>query len=120
MIDVLRYGSQQRLPSGTVRFEGVQLGSEVSFFLVHAVPGSGSALHVHPYTETWIVRRGTAEFTVGAEREQAHAGDIVVGPANTPHRFVNVGQEPLELICIHPSDRILQQNFQEKTEGQPA
>ncbi len=118
MIDVLRHESQQRLPSGTVRFEGRELGSDVSFFLVHAAPGRGSALHVHPYTETWIVRSGMAEFTVGAEQTRANAGDIVVGPANLPHRFVNVGRETLELVCIHPCDRILQQNLQDQTEGQ--
>ena len=118
MIGVVRRESQHRLRSGTVRFEGRELGSSVSLFLVHAAPGRGSELHTHPYTETWIVRSGTAEFTVGTEREYAHAGDIVVGPANMPHRFLNVGQEPLELVCIHPCERILQQNFHEQTKGQ--
>jgi len=92
----------------TARFEGYRHGSEVSFFMVDNEPGEGPGLHVHPYTETWIVRRGEAEFTVGQERFRAGAGDIAVGPAGIPHRFVNVGTGRLEIVCIHANDRIEQ------------
>ena len=95
-------------PSRTARFDGVAHGSPVSFFLVENEPGQGSALHVHPYIETWIVRSGEVEFTVGQEKLRARGGDIVVGPAGVPHKFVNVGTGQLELVGIHASDRILQ------------
>jgi mannose-6-phosphate isomerase-like protein (cupin superfamily) len=94
--------------SRTIRFDGCEHGSGVSFFLVDNEPGQGPGLHVHPYTETWIVRSGEAEFTVGAESVRAGAGAILVGPAGVPHRFVNVGEGRLEILCIHAHDRIVQ------------
>lgn len=111
MFMVRRHQEPQPGQSRTVRFEGRDYGGPVSMFLVDAEPGRGSGLHVHPYTETWVVRKGEAEFTVGGERTRAHAGDIVVAAANVPHRFENVGAERLEIICIHPSDTIVQENL---------
>lgn len=97
--------------SPTVRFEGKGYGSPVSMFITDSAPGTGSQLHVHPYRETWVVRKGAAEFLVGDERLRAFAGDIVVAPADVPHRYLNVGTEQLELVCIHPSDTIRQQDL---------
>lgn len=31
----------------------------------------------------------------------ARPGDIVVGAANIPHKFLNVGDGRLEVICTH-------------------
>lgn len=93
----------------TVRFDGQSLGGPVSFFLVDVGPGTGSALHIHPYSETWVIRDGEAEFEVGGETARASSGDIIVAAANTPHRFTNVGADRLRLICIHPHDTIVQQ-----------
>lgn len=104
---------QEPLPgqSRTVRFEGRDYGGKVSLFLVDAEPGRGSGLHVHPYSETWVVRKGEAEFTVGEDTTRAYPGDIVVAAADIPHRFLNVGAGRLELVCIHPSDTIMQENL---------
>jgi quercetin dioxygenase-like cupin family protein len=109
MFKILRHQEPQPGQSRTVRFEGRDFGSQVSFFLVDNEPGQGPALHVHPYSETWAVRKGEAEFTVGENKTRAYAGDIVVVAANVPHRFENVGTGRLELVCIHPSDTIVQE-----------
>ena len=77
----------------------------VSFIWVEAQPGEGPRLHRHPYAETFILLEGTATFTVGHEQIMAHAGDIVVGPANVPHRFVNTGTGILRQIDIHDAAR---------------
>ncbi|GAB1583590.1 cupin domain-containing protein [Phyllobacterium phragmitis] len=111
MFRIHRHQEPQPGQSRTVRFEGRDFDGPVSFFLVDAEPGRGSVLHVHPYTETWIVRKGEAEFTVGDDRTRAYPGDIVVAAANVPHRFENVGAQRLELVCIHPSDTIVQKNL---------
>ena len=108
MLMVRRHQIPQPGMGRTVRFEGRDFGGPVSLFLVDADPGRGSTLHVHPYVETWVVRHGEAEFTVGSEKTRAFPGDIVVADANVPHRFENVGSERLELVCIHPNDVILQ------------
>lgn len=101
----------------TVRIEGRELGAPVSMFLVDVDPGHGSSLHVHPYAETWVLRLGEAEFQVGEARLRAGAGDVVVGPAGTPHRFVNVGEGRLEMVCIHAAEAIAQEDLEP---GRPA
>lgn len=108
MITILHHRKPKPGESRTIRFEGREAGGPVSLFLVDAAPGQGSSLHVHPYVETWVVKRGEAEFIVGDEAGRASPGDIVVAPAGVPHRFTNVGEDRLELVCIHPSDTILQ------------
>lgn len=105
--------------SRTVRVEGSELGGPVSLFLVQAEPGRGSGLHRHPYQETWIIRKGEAEFTVDGERMRAGAGDIVVGPADLPHRYLNVGNGDLEMVCVHPNAVILQEDLTEQADGTP-
>lgn len=112
MFAIRRHQNPEAGKSRTVRFEGRDFGAPVSMFLVDADPGRGSQLHVHPYVETWVVKRGEAEFTVGPEKTRAFAGDIVVAAANVPHRFENVGEERLELVCIHPNDMILQDDVE--------
>lgn len=111
MFQVRRHQQPKPGESRVVRFEGRDFGAQVSFFLVDNDPGRGSALHTHPYPETWIVRNGEAEFTVGSEKTRAFPGDIVVAAANVPHRFENVGTGRLELVCIHPNDAIIQQTI---------
>jgi mannose-6-phosphate isomerase-like protein (cupin superfamily) len=66
--------------------------------------GVGPRLHLHPYAETFVIRRGGARFTVGSEHLEAHAGQIVVVPANTPHTFRTL-PGGYEAIHIHSNDR---------------
>ena len=72
------------------------------------VPGEGPPLHVHPYDELFIIRQGRALFTVGDERFECEAGQIVFGPAGVPHKFTNLGPGRLETTDIHVSDRWIQ------------
>jgi mannose-6-phosphate isomerase-like protein (cupin superfamily) len=50
-----------------------------------------------------FVREGTGTFTAGDEERVAGAGEIVIVPPETPHRFLNTGDGPLRMITIHPS-----------------
>jgi mannose-6-phosphate isomerase-like protein (cupin superfamily) len=95
--------------SGTVRFfEGFQYGDiHVSFLLVELPPGDGPDLHTHPYEEIFVVQEGQVTFTVGDATIEATGGQIVIGPAGTPHKFVNSGTGPLRQINIHPSPRMI-------------
>ena len=114
MVQIIRSVDLELRPGGTVRFEGEAHGSGVSFFHVRNEPGAGAALHVHPYPETWLVRSGRVRFTVGGQPAEAATGDIVVAPANVPHKFSNIGDDLLEMVCIHPSPRIVQTDLPEK------
>lgn len=84
------------------RFDGANHGAPVSFFLIHSEPGDGPGLHHHPYAETFIIEEGQATFTVGEDTIVAHAGDIVVAPADVLHGFVNSGSGVLRSVNIHP------------------
>jgi mannose-6-phosphate isomerase-like protein (cupin superfamily) len=111
MHKVIRSGELKPSPGGTITFEGEPHGSGVSFFLVNNQPGAGPDLHRHPYSETWIVRAGRGRFTADGEEIDAGPGDIVVVGPETPHMFKNVGDERLDVICIHASPRMIQEDL---------
>jgi mannose-6-phosphate isomerase-like protein (cupin superfamily) len=109
---IIRSGDLERSPRGTLTFEGEPYASGVSFFLVNNEPGAGPDLHRHPYPETWIVRSGNARFTADGQDIEAGAGDIVVVEGEVPHKFKNIGADRLDVICIHPSPRIIQEDLE--------
>ena len=78
-----------------------QGGLPISLFLVDDRPGAGPRLHRHPYPELFIVHAGHADFEIEAARLIATAGDILIAPARTPHRFTNTGDEQLCITAIH-------------------
>jgi len=86
-------------------FEGGAYGAGLSviFFATDEI-GFGPKLHCHPYPETFIVRLGRARFTVGDRSIDAEAGEIVVVPANVPHKFENLGPGRLETTDLHAAD----------------
>jgi mannose-6-phosphate isomerase-like protein (cupin superfamily) len=108
---LIRDGEVPRSPGGTLTFEGEAHGSGVSFFLVYNEPGAGPDLHRHPYSETWIVRSGRALFTADGRELEAGPGDILVVGPETPHMFKNVGTERLDIVCIHASPRLIQEEL---------
>ena len=109
MHTVIRAGQLAPSPGGTVTFEGEPYGSGVSFFLVNNEPGNGPDLHKHPYSETWIVRSGKGLFTADGHEIEAGPGDILVVGPETPHKFKNVGDGRLDVVCIHASPRMIQE-----------
>jgi mannose-6-phosphate isomerase-like protein (cupin superfamily) len=64
-------------------------------------PGGGPTLHSHPYTEIFVTRSGRGLFRIGDETVEATAGQILVCPPGTPHKFENLGPGPLETVDIH-------------------
>src|SRR5262245_35272020 len=88
--------------------QGEAYGANVSIiFNYEHETGGGPRLHQHPYSETFIIRSGVAIFTVAGETIRATAGQIVVVPAHTPHKFTNAGPAPLETIDIHASSHFV-------------
>ena len=92
-------------------FEGADHGSGVSFFLARTPPGRGPRLHRHPYEETFVVHEGRIEFTVDGETIEAEAGQIVIAPPGSVHKFVNVGDAPAHMTNIHPRPRMSQEDL---------
>ncbi|MFF0345227.1 cupin domain-containing protein [Kribbella sp. NPDC004875] len=76
-------------------------GAGVSLILESTTQeGVGPRLHKHPYAETFIIRRGSATFTVDTEEIVGTAGQILVVPADTPHKF-RTGPGGYEAVHIH-------------------
>jgi mannose-6-phosphate isomerase-like protein (cupin superfamily) len=107
MFQILHRGDQRKGAIASVEFEGESYGAGVSFFLGNLSPGKGPGLHQHPYAETCIVLSGQAAMVIDGEEVVAGGGDIVViGPA-TPHRFAAIGDERLDMVCVHTTDRFI-------------
>ena len=99
-------------------FEGAGIGTDITvLYFTQTHVGDGPGLHVHDYQEVFIIRRGNARFTVGERVIEAGEGDVVVGPANVPHKFENIGPGPLESIDIHMSPRWVQVDLEEPEAG---
>ena len=89
-------------------FTGKKYGAEVSLIFVStAQDGAGPALHQHPYTEVFVIHAGEARFTIGSRRLTGKAGQVLVVPPFTPHRFEKTGSGRLEMTDIHDSPRFL-------------
>ena len=113
MYSILNCRDQRKGAIAAVEFEGKPYGAGISFFRGDLPPGKGPGLHKHPYAETCIVLAGQAAMVIDGEEVVASAGDIVViGPA-TPHGFTAVGDERLEMVCIHASDRFVIESVNE-------
>jgi quercetin dioxygenase-like cupin family protein len=78
----------------------------ISLFMIDGAPGSGPALHRHPYPELFVVHAGQAEFQVDGERLRATAGDLLIAPAGSAHRFANAGAGRLRMTAIHTAARM--------------
>jgi quercetin dioxygenase-like cupin family protein len=100
---------QHELPG---RFEGADHGAGVSFFLARTPPGRGPNLHRHPYEETFVVHEGRLSFTVDDQTIEAGAGQIVIAPPGSAHKFVNVGDTPAHMTNIHPRPRMSQEDLE--------
>ena len=80
-------------------------GRLLAFDLEVAPGGRVPAAHVHPtQEERFDVVHGTMRFRKGLRTVTAEAGDSIVVPAGTSHRFANVGDEPARvLVRVQPA-----------------
>jgi quercetin dioxygenase-like cupin family protein len=117
VFQVVHRRDQRKGSIATVAFTGEPYGAGISFFLGNLAPGQGPGLHQHPYPETCIVLSGRVAMGVDGGEVVAGAGDVVViGPA-TPHRFAAIGEERLDMLCVHASDRFIIDWVDEKAPG---
>jgi mannose-6-phosphate isomerase-like protein (cupin superfamily) len=96
------------------KFEGkdINTGITVLFYATDEI-GEGPRWHVHPYDEVFIVRVGRALFTIGDEEFEAAPGDILLGPAEIPHKYHNLGPGRLETTDIHQSGSWIQTDLED-------
>jgi mannose-6-phosphate isomerase-like protein (cupin superfamily) len=89
-------------------FEGCKHGASVSMHLSDGIaPGEGPRLHRHPYEEVFVIYEGQATYTLGDTTLEVTAGQIVLVPAGTPHKFVNSGEGTLRQTSVHASAHMI-------------
>jgi mannose-6-phosphate isomerase-like protein (cupin superfamily) len=102
--------NRDKLPrdANTYEFVGSQYqDTEISFIWVDMPPGGAIRLHKHPYKEIFIIQEGLATFTVDSATLEAHAGQIIIVPADVPHKFMNLSDQPLKQIDIHVNKQFI-------------
>ncbi len=102
--------NQEELPrdGNTYEFEAVQYeDTKVSFIWVDMPPGGAVRLHKHPYKEIFVIQEGAATFTVGSSTLEALAGQVIIVPANVPHKFMNSSDRQLRQIDIHVTKQFI-------------
>ena len=63
----------------------------------------GMPRHTNTVEHEQYVLRGEATITIGDERHQVKAGDVVFIPEGVIHSYQNTGDEPFEFLCIIPN-----------------
>lgn len=97
------YHRQVHRPWG--RFDSIHKGER--FHVKHIVvsPGASLSLQLHRHrAEHWVVVRGVAEVTCGDETFRLVEDESTYVPLGMPHRLVNPGPEPLEIIEVQSGD----------------
>ena len=107
---ILDRDNRDKLPydGNTYEFERIHhQATEVSFIWVDMPPDATIRLHKHPYKEIFIIQKGMATFTVGSTTLEEHAGQIMIVPADIPHKFVNLSDRQSKQIDIHVNKRFI-------------
>ncbi|WP_020528877.1 cupin domain-containing protein [Flexithrix dorotheae] len=106
----------QEPPKGVLEGEYYGFNCVIIRYSVDEI-GKGPNLHVHPYDEIFHILKGKAEFTVGNKKLIAEEGDIIVGPANVPHGYKNLGPGRLDSVDIHLNSEWIQYDLPQDGES---
>ena len=75
-----------------------------SLGILEIPPGGALQLHHHTPQEVYCIYRGTGKLRLGSEVQEVNAGTIVFIPQDHVHGIENVGETPLSLMWIFPTD----------------
>jgi quercetin dioxygenase-like cupin family protein len=74
----------------------------LDYFIVQVAPHGGPPLHVHHHQEETIhVLTGRFKVRIGDELHTLDAGGFAYLPAGLPHAFLNLTDEPAEVIVVY-------------------
>jgi quercetin dioxygenase-like cupin family protein len=66
-------------------------------------PGGGMPNHTNLVEHEQYVLTGRARIGIGEEIFEVQAGAVVFIPAQIPHWYTNIGDEPFEFLCLVPN-----------------
>ena len=104
---VLGHGEGWLLQSGPGRdlifkVTGEDTGGAFDYFIVETAPKGGPPLHVHHKQEETIhVLKGQYKIQIGDELFECQEGGFAYLPSKVPHTFVNLTDEPGEIIVVY-------------------
>jgi quercetin dioxygenase-like cupin family protein len=84
----------------TVLLSGEDTAGRFCLVDMHIPPGGGPPPHRHDFEESFIILDGELQATFRGEKTIAGRGKTIHIPANAPHQFLNVSDEPVRLLCI--------------------
>ena len=103
--------SDLKLSATAALFEGeARAGIGITIFVVRTPPGRSVEMHVHPYSETFLLLEGDGRWTADDDVIELEPEQMLVVPPETPHGFRNVGDVPLLVVSVHESGS-LEQTF---------
>ena len=84
-----------------VRAERLGASASVSYHFIQLAPGAGERPHLHAQHDLVVMLlRGSGIQWIRDQSLALKAGDSVVVPAGTPHRFVNTGDNPAAAFIV--------------------
>jgi quercetin dioxygenase-like cupin family protein len=84
----------------TILVSGEDTAGAYTLIDMHVPSGGGPPPHRHDFEEMFSVLDGEVEVTFRGETMTARSGETINVPANAPHAFRNVGDEPARLLCL--------------------
>jgi quercetin dioxygenase-like cupin family protein len=68
-------------------------------------PGGNTRLDQHDYEHGILILHGRAKVLLGEESVEVGPNDVIFVTGNDVHRFEALGDEPLGVLCVVPSER---------------
>ncbi|MFI5782261.1 cupin domain-containing protein [Nocardia sp. NPDC051570] len=84
----------------TILLSGKQTDGRYCLIDMHVPPGGGPPPHRHDFEEMFTLLEGQLRFTFRGEEVDVKAGETVNIPANAPHFFRNVSDQPARMLCM--------------------
>jgi mannose-6-phosphate isomerase-like protein (cupin superfamily) len=84
----------------TILLSGDDTDGRYCLIDMHIPPGGGPPYHRHDFEESFTILTGEIEATFRGKKSVIRVGESVNIPANAPHSFTNVSQQPARLLCI--------------------
>jgi quercetin dioxygenase-like cupin family protein len=66
-------------------------------------PGGSMPMHTNLVEHEQYILKGSAEITIDSKIFIVEKDNIVFIPANVPHSYKTIGDEPFEFLCIVPN-----------------
>lgn len=84
----------------TITVSGKDTNGRFCVVDMHVPPGGGPVPHRHDCEETFILLEGEVEATFRGTKTVVRTGETINIPANAPHRFRNMTDKPVRMLCI--------------------